>query len=232
MTTGVRSLAWLFTLAPPLMAVLLLDRPTSAQEPASPMCLITALDEQIQQRFEDQAKGFGLRRIIYPGNYHETTTWRFSPEDRSELMAVRGLERVGLKVVLYLAGRRVLAGPPANDLASPWARVSSIAGPVLITHADVRSPSTPDTPAATDLWDRSRRALEAFSRADVVTFAERGWNFVARPVRATGQRCLECHQSDPLPSLAASSTPPRSLQVGDALGVVLYGYQPGESTSR
>jgi hypothetical protein len=210
-----------------LVGVLLLEQQTAAQEGTSPMCLIRALDERIQQRFEDQAKGFGLRRIIYPGAYHETT-WRFSPEDRAELTAVQGLERAGLNLVLYLAGRRVLAEPPAKGLASPWARVGSIAGPVLITHPDAGPP--PGTPTATDLWERSRLALDAFSRQDVVTFAERDWNFVARPVRATGPRCLECHRSDP-PYLATSGTPSRPVQIGDALGVVLYGY-PRDDSSR
>jgi hypothetical protein len=62
----------------------------------------------------------------------------------------------------------------------------------------------------------SARALRAFDQADATSFSTQGWNVVARPVRASSKACLGCHR------LVPSGTP---LQIGDALGVVLYAYQ-------
>jgi len=48
---------------------------------------------------------------------------------------------------------------------------------------------------------------------------------IAKPVRASDAACLTCHD-DSVASVATRWSPARPVQLGDPLGVVLYGYQP------
>jgi hypothetical protein len=187
------------------------DRGTRAR------ALIDGFDDCIQQRFTDVDEGFGFRRIVKPGD----TPHRFKPENVREEGAVRGLEGAGLRVVLYLTGRRVLAadgGGAGMLLESPL-----IKGPVEVTRAqregDLRSPSP------LDLRGESRRAMIAFERTSSYDFTAGGWTFVARPVRASDASCLRCHEADGSTHTFPSSDRVTALRVGDALGALLYGYQ-------
>ena len=187
--------------------------------------LISAFDGCIQGRFADIDDKFGLRRIVNPGE----TPHRFKPESTRELDAVRGLEGAGFRVVLYLTGRRVLREDPQPDVpgANPFRAL--IKGPVLITHAfaDASAPAEASTgvsaPKSVELWKESRQAMLAFTTRDSFDFAKAGWNFIARPVRASDATCLKCHR-DPY-SMSIPVGESSNLKVGDALGVVLYGYQ-------
>jgi hypothetical protein len=185
--------------------------------------LISAFDGCIQGRFADIDDKFGFRRIVTPGE----TPHRFKPESTRELDAVRGLEGAGFRVVLYLTGRRVLREDPQPDVpgANPFRAL--IKGPVVITHASDASASAPaskDVPApkSVELWNESRQAMLAFAKRDSFDFAKAGWNFIARPVRASDATCLKCHR-DPY-SMSVPVGEASNLKVGDALGVVLYGY--------
>jgi hypothetical protein len=185
--------------------------------------LISAFDGCIQGRFADVDEKFGFRRIVNPGE----TPHRFKPESTREIDAVRGLEGAGFRVVLYLTGRRVLREDPQPDVpgANPFRAV--IKGPVLITHATDDSAGASRTgpaPASVELWKESRQALLAFAKRDSFEFAKADWNFIARPVRASDATCLRCHR-DPYSSGIPNAGEPSNLKIGDALGVVLYGYQ-------
>ena len=185
--------------------------------------LISAFDGCIQGRFQDVDEKFGFRRIVNPG----ATPHRFEPESARELDAVQGLEGAGFQVVLYLTGRRVLrdkpqAGPSPDDPFRAF-----IKGPVLITHATAadKAPSgAVSAPASMDLWDESRQAMLAFARTDSYDFAKAGWSFIARPVRASDQMCLNCHR-DPYSVGIPRTGEPSNLKIGDPMGVVLYGYR-------
>ena len=61
----------------------------------------------------------------------------------------------------------------------------------------------------------SRNALLAFGEMEPTEFEQDGWNFVARPVRATDGVCLSCH------SESSSIALGQPLRVGDPLGAVL-----------
>jgi hypothetical protein len=184
--------------------------------------LISAFDGCIQGRFADVDEKFGFRRIVNPGE----TPHRFKPESTREIDAVRGLEGAGFRVVLYLTGRRVLREDPQPDVpgANPFRAV--IKGPVLITDATDQSAGesgSGSAPASADLWKESRQALLAFAKRDSFDFAKADWSFIARPVRASDATCLRCHR-EPY-SMGTPTGEPSNLKVGDALGVVLYGYQ-------
>jgi hypothetical protein len=179
--------------------------------------LIEEFDECLQQRFKDVDEGFGFRRIVKVGD----TPHRFKPENAREEGAVRDLEREGLRVVLYLTGRRVLTTgghAPDRPFGSPL-----IKGPVEVTRAQRQG--DPHTAPSLDLRDESRRAMTLFERASSSDFTAGGWTFVARPVRASEPSCLRCHEADGSTRTIPSRDGAPSLRVGDPLGALLYGYQ-------
>jgi hypothetical protein len=179
---------------------------------------IVAFDQCIQERFKDVDEGFGFRRIVKIGE----TPHRFSPTKASEMTAVRELERAGMRVILYLTGRRVL-GPKPPASAQPAMFSQIIKGPALVT------PPNPDAsaPALRDLWDDGRSAMLAFVNTNLYAFSAGEWKFTARPVRATDATCLNCHAANGATRIVSNGTPQNSsVRVGDPLGVVMYGYRP------
>jgi hypothetical protein len=99
----------------------------------SARAVIAEFDECLQQRFKDVDEGFGFRRIVKIGD----TPHHVDPENAREESAVRDLEREGLRVVLYLTGRRVLTvgRAPGAGLGSPL-----IKGAVEVTSAQHPKP--------------------------------------------------------------------------------------------
>jgi hypothetical protein len=200
--------------------------------------LLDALNERIQERFKRlDDRRFGYARVATVRSIPHT----FDAESIGETTALRDLERAQLRVVMYLAGRRVLradtsiADSPTvasakADLSTvalaqvdPFAKLSLIKGPVVVTPPLARLTVTDGVtafPAPLDLLDDSRGALLAFTEVESTEFARDGWKFVARPVRASDGVCFSCHRES---SIAA---PGNALRIGDPLGVVLYGYQP------
>jgi hypothetical protein len=174
--------------------------------------VISALNDCIQERFKDVNERFGMARMMKPGD----AAHRFRPENVREMAAVRNLEQSHLQVVFYLVGRAVLRPMPGPGY---WAEKNGrriIKGPVEITSSGTRNASNDAMPPQPrDLWDDSRRAMRAFSARESHEFVNSGWNFVARPVRASDEVCLRCH---------AGGTGP-ALELGDAIGAAIYGYR-------
>src|SRR5262245_19013702 len=154
------------------------------EHPETNIELILALDGCVQKRFEDVDKNFGFRRIIKVGE----TPHRFRPENAREFDVVRQLDNAGVKVALYLAGRRVLGDKPA---ATDWKKNERglIRGPVFVTESSSEGEALPEAP---ELWDQAQKAMVSFKASDIYSFTRTGWTFVARPVRAS-QSCLQCH---------------------------------------
>ncbi|HJR59073.1 MAG TPA: hypothetical protein VJ813_06745 [Vicinamibacterales bacterium] len=189
---------------------------TGGPDPTRPLRLIAALDACIQERFKEINERFGMSRVMRI----DQTPHAFRPEQASELAAVTALQQANLRVVLYLAGRRVQAPKPDTSRWSEAEAWRLIKGPVAITPSPatpgiVTSGVPPAPPPPLELWDESRRAMQAFTTSDSHEFDVAAWRFVARPVRASSTTCLGCH--------AGASRP---VRLGDALGAVLYGYQP------
>lgn len=185
-------------------------------------CWIAELNNGIQQRFKDVDKNFGFSRIIPP----ERRAHKFKPEGLDETRAVGELEKLKVGVVLFLAGRVVLGPRPEKRT---WERLAAdlIKGPVPITP---QGRKTDGLPAATELWDQSRRAFMEFRNSDSYFFSSGNWKFTARPVRAVDKSCLTCHTATGIDLLALldESHPNKSvtpLKVGDPLGVIIYGYR-------
>jgi len=180
--------------------------------------LIDELDRLVQARFLDTDQRFGMSRIAEPGDFHQTLR-RFRPENREEVTAVRELDRAGVVVALYLAGRSLLSVSDDRmaDTAS-WHR-RAIAGPVLIGDESGASARGADLPQAHHVAAQARHAFAAFARTNTHLFEQAAWRFVARPVPASRSECLECHRG-----ISTGSAPRTALLEGDTLGVVLYGY--------
>jgi hypothetical protein len=182
-------------------------------------CLIAALHDRIQERFKEIDRGFGFRRIVT----HGETPHRFNPENVRELEAVEGLAQARLRVVLYLSGRRLVESPEAP--ASPGAVWQSIKGPVIVgaTAAAAADGGAENPPRPVDLWSDARRAILAMTANDAYGFSSGRWRFSARPIRATDDSCLTCHRLAGATRFAIGDAG-EPLRLGDALGVVLYGY--------
>jgi len=184
--------------------------------------LLSLLDDCVQQRFKDVDNGFGFRRIVKVGE----TPHRFKPENAKELRVVDELKAARLSVALYLAGRRVLGDKP--DATAIVAR-RFIQGPASVASTDHKNG---DLPGPAELWDQSRAAMLAFQSSQTYDFAVGKWKFSGRPVRATEQSCLNCHNSGETRSIPLTSTNRPSelqitkpLRIGDPLGVVLYAHE-------
>lgn len=231
-----RMVQWIcFTAAFLFIALILWQRPSVAQKTASEPQIVDALNDCIQQRFKDVDKSFGFRRIIKVGD----TPHRFKPENPKEFSSVNELANQKVEVALYLASRSVLGDKPTdkewaqgdndtarNDKPVPMPATVNysrkiIKGPVLISTKDKA-----DLPLPSELWEHSKKAMQAFAAKDSFEFTLGKWQFTARPVRASEQSCLQCHMADSTATFAREpNKESKQLKMGDPLGVVLYAYR-------
>ena len=183
--------------------------------------LIDDLDALIQRRFEDVDERFGITRLGEPGDFHRTLRL-FRPETDAERTTLDALERGGVRVVLFLAGRSLLASGPMAPAVAARAERRALGGPVLVSGAreqEIARLGLPDRPV---LSEHGRRAFDAFARSGAYAFGHGAWRFEARPVRAGRQECLDCHRG--IVTGTAASAP----ALGDALGVVFYGVRAAD----
>jgi hypothetical protein len=169
---------------------------------------ISRLDECIQLRFLD-AKAFGMRRIL-PMQYHGLRT--FQPENATERGVVDQLRQKGYEVAFYLIGRNALIDRTQLEMLNP--RRSAVQGPAFITPLHAGDFPQPDT-----LLEQGRRALLSFQKGEGYDIGKAGWTVAMRPLRASNERCVQCHVA------GAASAGKSKLKIGDALGVALYVYR-------
>jgi hypothetical protein len=195
--------------------------------------VIDALDRCVQDRFIRIDKGFGLSRVaIAMHNIH-----LFIPVNDAERGVVRELDAMRARVVMYLASWQRPRTGPGSDAIPPL-----IQGPVLVNPAphvvrmtpygapfevDVNPRLLRELPNETALTAQASASLMAFADASSREFEVGGWRFVARPVRASAETCLACHNRQPSTIAASrtSDTAAKVFRLGDPLGAVLYGYQ-------
>jgi hypothetical protein len=216
---GLFSVLFAFAVSPSPYASSL-PGPFPPQEYAdSDAALIEALDDCIQQRFLDIDKGFGFRRLVRPGE----TAHRFKPENAKELAVVSYLTGQKLEVVLYLAGRGIVA-PNLNSKDVDNVAGKLIKGPIRITPSDK---PVANLPTLRQLWDRGQEAMRVFQGSENYDFNLGEWKFIARPVRASDQSCLKCHQAGG-PSYPIRLQGSTALQIGEPLGLLVYGYKKND----
>jgi hypothetical protein len=207
----------------------------ASQKPAAGTQYIDAFDDCIQERFKDIDKRFGLARVITVGN----SPHRFKPENAREMATLKEFNDRKLEVALYLGSRSLFGDKPEEKEWEPRAvrtdlGVTStsigtgigfsrriIKGPVLISAKDKN-----DLPLSADLWAQSKTAMQAFATRDSFEFTFGNWKFIARPVRANEQSCLQCHVVDTRAIRThKASEVLKPLKIGDPLGIVLYAYR-------
>jgi hypothetical protein len=210
---------------------------TAAARSSTQTQIIDALDDCIQQRFKEIDKYFGIRRIMVAGD----TPHLFKPENARELASLKELQKRKLEAAIFLTSRSVLGARPEESEWTPDKRVSTrkgvtttsvgtgtgfsrriIKGPVLISARTVE-----ELPRPIELWEQSHKAMQMFAeKHDSYEFTYGDWQFVARPVRASEQSCLNCHKTDLSHVMGRlSSNGGTELKIGDPLGVVLYAYR-------
>ena len=192
----------------------------NAQSPAPDgTAELNDFDKAVQQRFHDVI-GFGMARI--------SSDRQFVPETAAEKEAAQALKRSGYQICLFLVGRGVLQQVPEQDRNMNKFGGSShtIAGPVFLK----KNQTMRGLPAAIELWEPAREAFKTFAGGGArYGFKVRNWNVEARPVRASDESCLRCHGVDTRvtyradgSNLLEARTEANHLQVGDAIGMLLY----------
>ena len=210
--------------------------PSRSAQDDSIDCALSAFNDSIQERFKVVDRNFGYRRIIRPND----SAHNFKPDKAKELKDVADLKAEHLTVALYLTSRGVLTDPPKGPQSDdknidPFSLQENaitrvIKGPAVITGKDEQFS---DLPKPIELWEQSAKALKSFDHNENYDFKMNGWQFSARPVRASQESCLQCHNpyyAGPAPMVVDIKTGKEAakkdgLKLGDTLGVVLYAYK-------
>ena len=196
------------------------------------------LDRAVQARFAVVPdKDFGMGRIGPRHSY-------FSPIIPQEKQAVAGLQSAKQQVLFYVVGRNTILGQQNYLSFSP------VQGPVYITPnrrvdsfptvnltSQVRFNSADGVPkdAPTDLQlvAAGRRVFDDPTLREGTNSQIDSWHVVARPVLATSEACVSCHNSrapwktaDKRVGFTLSRNTNRDIvSLHDPLGVALYCYR-------
>jgi len=147
----------------------------------------------------------------------------FEPENDSEKAALTALESTPLQAGFYLFGRAILH----SDIA--MLNYRALKGPAAATEGAPRprwyptglNPSAaPDAlPDWKEMYPVARRAMQSFADGGAGFETSMGaWNIAVRPVIATQERCLSCHNS---PAFGAGGT----VVLHQPLGGVIYAFR-------
>ena len=205
--------------------------------PAPDLDLINRLDALVQNRFQNALPlNLGMSRIARPpsfgGPFHpDMDAYRdFYPERPAEQQVIAALEQRHVQVGFYLIGAAITDSAP-TDL-----NYRALKGPAAMTHGTPRPSWYPGTgqvqrargdtlpdwnaiyPVAHDAMRRLQNGRQGFDTA----FGR--WNIAVRPVIASEERCVTCHNS---PMYA----PAHVTKLDDVIGGVLYAYRTAEAGS-
>jgi hypothetical protein len=190
--------------------------------PAHDCSPVAELHHSIEQRFSAMDR-FGIRRVIL-SPYH---LQHFKPENETEKAVIADLEKNNWTVSFYLVGRSVLEAKPDDVTRALWEKQTlnfyarkPINNPILLT----RDARIADLPKPLELWDRARQAMTAFSKTDQYDFSFGRWQMAVRPLRASQEACLKCHDQKAAMVEGQYKSVSRNLKLGDPLGAVIYAY--------
>jgi hypothetical protein len=170
---------------------------------------INRLNDCIQNRFLARTT-FGMSRIVSNG-FHGVG--QFQPEDPTERTIVQRLEQQHYQVALYLAGRNVSSTVRQIQTTAGYPlliaeRRFGVQGPAFITHHQTAD----ELPRPDTLLEESQAALKAFETSEGYDLKKGDWDVALRPLRASNQTCVDCHNRNVGPR----------VHINDALGVILY----------
>ncbi|BCM90886.1 hypothetical protein IAD21_02749 [Abditibacteriota bacterium] len=222
--------AWWRSRPVPLPPVIPYEFPTQSLE---------ELDHAVQIRFAVVPdKDFGVNRIGPRHGY-------FSPITSQEQQAVNDLRKDNQEVVFYVVGRNTILRQ------QNWLSFSPVQGPIYITpnhrvnsapevggrgsqvrfYSQAGVPS--DSPTDAQLIKISRRVFNDPALREGTNGKINSWHVAARPVLATSEACVNCHNSRaPWKNKARQSSFVLSRQsnldivsLHDPLGIALYCYR-------
>jgi hypothetical protein len=166
---------------------------------------IDSLNECVQLRFQTTAPTLGMSRIMVPNSMGRHFSPRFNmtrdflPENDREREVIAKLESESVQVGFYLFGRAILEGDATG--LNP----RTLKGPGAMTAGTPRAAWYPGlaAPAAggdalpdwKTVYPLAQRAMKSF--ADGGSGFEAtidSWRIAARPVAASQEKCVGCHQ--------------------------------------
>jgi hypothetical protein len=195
--------------------------------PAAPRPAILGLDHT---DLAPPAPALGMTRMMpYNPSFGRhylpqfTVTRDFGPENDSEKNALDALESVPVHVGLYLFGRAILDSridiPNYRALKGPAAMTQGAPRPKWYP-TGLNPAALPDAlPDWQEMYPLAQRAMKSFADGGTGFETSMGtWNIAVRPVVASQERCLTCHNST-----AYGTGGPAVLH--QALGGVIYAFR-------
>ena len=162
---------------------------------------------QMLRRFSD-GRGFGMSRIVmWPtlGHHFRSPVGArvdFKPENPAESEIIERWSTEGWQAGLYVFGAKVETEPVSSLLHR------ALKGPGVLNENTPRT----DLPKWSDVYPIAAEAMLRFHNgANSHTANLNGWAIQARPVKASKEACVQCHDTE--------ST---IVKVGDVLGGVMY----------
>jgi hypothetical protein len=202
---------------------------TAAVEPRRPdKALIDKFDTEVRTRFLTMPF-FGITRIAprEPVPFRSSHIGSFSPQTPEEVAAVKAFNDDRWDVGIYLYGRRsepkLKNEKPTNKFSIRY-RVNR---PVPVSFG-LREGQLQE-PAHLIKYVKQAFLLYQKAQPDEATdfeFENGDWSYIARPVRAMNQSCLQCHNDyvviDKLPN---GQFKLKKREVGDVNGILLYAFR-------
>jgi hypothetical protein len=190
---------------------------------------IERFNEALQNRFLTQPY-FGIRRLdppYKPNPHFENSHFiQFIPQTNEEKASVEDFERNGWKVSLYLFGRRATPIDAAEKDLKEFKIDYRLNSPLLVT----KNLKITQVASAAKLQNEVKMAFDNFqnsnsSNNESYEFSVGKWSYVAKPVRAVDESCIKCHTDYvAIPQSGKNEYQFRRRQVGDANGVLVYGF--------
>jgi hypothetical protein len=185
-----------------------------ASDIAPPARLIDNFDAIIQKRFLTMPN-FGIARVVnpFPARMSSTHLSSFSPRDADEFA-----------VGMYLFGRRVIRREKTRN--EKYDIKYRLFDPIKVVSHDKK----PDYHDSKKFAEQIKQAFVEFQRSggeqeSEIRFERGKWSFVARPVRAVNQSCLDCHTDYVISErLGEGKFTARKRRLGDPNGVIVYAF--------
>ncbi len=203
--------------------------------PVSDLELIDRLDAIVQHRFQDPTPAIlGMSRVAGPPSFgahfrpNRTSARDFQPERPVEEDVITALEGRQTQVGFYVFGAaivdslpanlnfRALKGPAAMTRGTPRpAWYPSLVLPRIPNHNEDLN-ALPDWNAIYRLAQEAMRSFEDGGHGFETVSGT--WNIAARPVIASQERCVTCHNNP-------AYRPSHVTKLNEAIGGVLYAYR-------
>lgn len=186
-----------------------------------------AFDQAVQKRFLTQPN-FGMARMLptTPQPLRSGHVRSFSPINEDEKSILAEFEKGGWKVGIFLYGRTAMPEHPEESPLENFKIRYRVNQPVPIS----RGLKEKDLAKAKKLIDEVKTAFVTFQTPTSENqasyqFTKGDWTYVAKPVRAANQSCIQCHADYVITEMLDNKRFKfRKRAVGDVNGVIVYAF--------